>query len=316
MRLYANGTLISTKQSLSATVPICDSSKISIGAWWDGDLESINGKIDEVRLYGRALNANEIAKLSQGFPVAQTPSQPVADLTRGLLLYLPFNGSIADSSGNNNPTQLVGGAALTSDEHGYANAAFGGDGTNGRLLVTNNGSIKFDTAFSASMSFMERDNIPRTLLLSMVNVANAEGVTFGFGNSAPATRDMMFGVVSGAADCSATAIETNTDNDTAHGFTPQPDSWYNIVCTYDHGVEKIYINGVLKSQHTGQFTSTRICPDAKVVVGGWWDSDPVSINGKIDNVRLYNRVLLPEEIAVLAQHFQPTTNSIRRAGSR
>src|ERR1700742_55585 len=52
-----------------------------------------------------------------------TPSS--VNLKQGLLLYLPFNGSIADSSGNNNPT-YADGNGLTYHAHGYANSAFGG----------------------------------------------------------------------------------------------------------------------------------------------------------------------------------------------
>src|SRR5579872_3504588 len=70
------------------------------------------------------------------------PPDTTVNLTKGLLLYLPFSGSIADSSGNNNPTQAVG-SVLTYDTHGYANNAFGGTGNGERIYVTNNGSISF-----------------------------------------------------------------------------------------------------------------------------------------------------------------------------
>ena len=49
----------------------------------------------------------------------KTSSPPVnndVDLKKGLLLYFPFSGSIADSSGNNNPIQ-VSGANLTTDQN-------------------------------------------------------------------------------------------------------------------------------------------------------------------------------------------------------
>jgi len=149
----------------------------------------------------------------------------------------------------------------------------------------------------------------------MINTATGKGVTFGFGNAQPTTREMVFGVVSNLASCDDFAVPSNTTNDTSHNFIPQPDSWYNIVCTYHSGTLETYINGVLTGRQAGVSTSARICPDSKLVVGGWWDGDPTSINGKIDNVRLYNRVLLPEEIAMLSQHFQPTTNSVRQAVS-
>lgn len=313
--MYANGVLISKKTSTSPTVPICPGAEVIVGGWWDSPTpQGINGKMDEVRLYNRALNADEIAKLAQGFP-AHEPAPP-ADLKRGLLLYLPFNGSIADSSGNNNLTQLVDGAALTYDEHGYANSAFGGNGTGGRLIVTNNGSINFDTAFSISLSVMERDNSTRQQFISLMNTATSKSWTFGLGNSQPGTRELLFGVASDLISCNDNATPDKAMNDTSYNFIPQPESWYNIVCTFHKGRQETYINGVLSSTKTSSYTATHICPDAQVVVGGWWDSDPISVNGKLDNVRIYNRVLTSEEIAMLATHYQANSNSIRQVITR
>jgi hypothetical protein len=249
-------------------------------------------------------------------PHPPADSTNVADLRKGLLLYLPFNGSIADSSGNNNPTQLVDGAALTYDEHGYVNSAFGGNGTGGRLIVTNNGSINFDTAFSISLSVMERDNSVRQNFISMINRATAKSWTFGVGNSQPGTRELLFGIASDLISCDDKAMVEQSMNDTSYNFIPQPESWYNIVCTFHKGRQETYINGVLASSKTSSYVSTHICPDAQVIVGGWWDSDPISINGKLDNVRIYNRVLLPEEIAMLATHYQPNSNSMRQVITR
>src|SRR5215831_3215750 len=46
------------------------------------------------------------------------------DLKTGLVLYLNFNGSFADSSGLNNTVLPLNGAALGYDMHGYASSAF------------------------------------------------------------------------------------------------------------------------------------------------------------------------------------------------
>src|SRR5262249_11912615 len=63
--------------------------------------------------------------------------QPVdsASLRTGLILYLPFNGSMADSSGNSNVTTLVGGPVLDYDMHGYAQSAFSSPVDGARLEV-------------------------------------------------------------------------------------------------------------------------------------------------------------------------------------
>ncbi|HVU56200.1 MAG TPA: LamG domain-containing protein [Puia sp.] len=315
MSFYSNGTLISTKQSISRVVPVCPGSQVIVGGWWDGDPKSINGKIDEVRLYNRALNAREIAKMSEGFPILQPPAQPVADLKRGLLLYLPFNGSIADSSGNNNPTALVGGASLTNDEHGYPNSAFGDSGTGGRLIVTNNGSIKFDTAYTASFSFTVKD-LSNQVFLSLVENDNAHGLTFNCGLNVPGNEQFEFGATDSVNGCDVLAEGSPYNIIDSTKFVPVPGSWYNVICAYHKGTITTYVNGKQISSKTGIGSRALNCPNAQFIVGGWWQNDPQSINGRIDNVRLYNRILLPEEIAMLSQYFQPTTNSIRQTFSR
>jgi hypothetical protein len=236
-------------------------------------------------------------------------SNPSVNLKKGLLLYLPFNASIADSSGNNNPTQIVGsGAGLTYDEHGYANSAYGSDGTGGRLEVTNNGSIQFDTAFSLSLSFMERVVNGNQMFASMVNPATGKGPSFAVGTTMLSSSNVWLGVPRNS-DCNAYGTNDAVDSTT---FAPQAEAWYNITCTFHRGTLKTYLNGSLISQGTASAFSSHICPDGKIIIGGWWDNDPLSINGKIDNVRLYNRELSIDEIAVLAQYHQPTTNSIRQ----
>jgi hypothetical protein len=50
-----------------------------------------------------------------------------------------------------------------------------------------------------------------------------------------------------------------------------------------------------------------------MIVGGWWDGDPASLNGTMDEVRLYNRVLTANEINFLARNFQPGSTRVKPA---
>lgn len=235
------------------------------------------------------------------------------NLAKGLLLYLPFNGSMADSSGNGNLTTPVNGAGLTYDAHGYANSAFGGNGYNQELIVTNNGSIKFDTAYSISLDFMTTDLSTRHTYLSMVDYTNAYGPSFEVGNSLPAEPSML---AVGANDVTAGCDNYGSTNpnilgDTT-GLVPALGAWYNVVVIYHRGSVQVYINGKLISQKTGSGTEALLCPSSQVIVGGWWVQDPIGVAGKIDNVRLYNRVLTPHEIATLAANYQATSNGMKR----
>src|SRR5579872_5807889 len=120
----------------------------------------------------------------------QNPDVDV-NLKKGLLLYLPFSGNIADSSGNGNPTHSTG-SVLTYDEHGYPDQAFGATGNGERVYVTNNGSIKFDTAWSLSFGFMMADN--RTeFLMSMVDPATGQGPSFTLGTTLPGVPGLTVG---------------------------------------------------------------------------------------------------------------------------
>ncbi|GGA86221.1 LamG domain-containing protein [Puia dinghuensis] len=242
---------------------------------------------------------------------ASKPDSTV-NLKKGLLLYLPFTGNMADSSGNGNPTTPLNGASLTYDEHGYAKNAFGANGTNQVLLVTNNGSIKFDTAFSTSLDFMTVDESVRHDYLSMIDWNTALGPSFEYGNNIPSAPSILLNGVSDVTlGCSNYAVNTTADVADSTGFTPQLDRWYNLIVIYHRGTIQTYINGHLLSSKTGTGTAALLCPASQVVVGGWWVNDPVNLDGAVDNIRMYNRVLTPHEIAALSANYQVTSNSQR-----
>jgi concanavalin A-like lectin/glucanase superfamily protein len=243
-----------------------------------------------------------------------TKTDPTVNLTKGLLLYLPFSGNIADSSGNGNPTTALNGASLTYDTHGYANQAFGADGTNKVVLVTNNGSINFDTAWSVSLDFMTMDvSTSRHVMLSMIDWTNGYGPSFEIGNGILGVPDNMFEV--GAMDISAGCSNYGNANPNilhdSTGFVPVAGAWYNAVVIYHRGSEQFYLNGKLFSSKAGTGTLANLCSASNIVVGGWSASDPVNLNGKLDNIRLYNRVLTPHEITALAANYQVTSTAVR-----
>lgn len=233
-----------------------------------------------------------------------TKPDPTVNLTKGLLLYLPFSGNIADSSGNNNPTSAVG-SVLTTDTHGYANNAFGATGVGGnqKIYVTNNGSIQFDTAYTVSLDFMAR-TVVRQSFISMVNPTNGMGPTFNIGWTVATSNYLAMGAQDTTQVCGTYGDPHQTDTTT---FTPDTESWYNLIGVFYKGTIKMYINGQLISTKTGLASKALLCPNSKIVIGAWWDGDPQNINGKLDNVRLYNRVLTPHEIVELSKNYQVTS---------
>jgi hypothetical protein len=225
------------------------------------------------------------------------------NLTEGLILYLPFNGSMADSSGNNNVTTVVGGASLGTDEHGNTNSAFSSDGTGQFLDVTNNGSIKFDTTFSLSLNVMVNVQ-QQQMYVSMVDFSTGYGPSWTIGTSLPSMNVIDGGVGDSTESCDNFGDASPTSKrivDTS-AFQPQAGVWYNVIEVYRRGSLTIYVNGQLVVSKTGTGSSALLCPSSQVVIGGWWSGDPENLSGKVDEVRLYNRVLTPQEIAQLAKN--------------
>jgi hypothetical protein len=242
-----------------------------------------------------------------------TKPDSTVNLTKGLLLYLPFSGSIADSSGNANLTQALNGASLTYDAHGYANNAFGGNGYNQVIQVTNNGSIVFDTALSVSVDFMTTDLTSRHSFLSMIDYTTGFGPSFIFSTSIVANPSLFdVGMLDSSTGCSSYASSVNPLTDTS-SFVPVLGAWYNAIATYENGTLKVYINGSLIGTKITSSSKLNLCPNASVIVGGWWSGDPIGIAGEVDNVRMYNRVLTPHEIVALSANYQVTSNSQRPA---
>jgi len=253
--------------------------------------------------------------------------QPVdsASLRNGLVLYLPFNGSMADSSGNNNTITAVGGPTLDYDMHGYAQSAFTSPVDGARLEVTNSHGIHLDTAFSISLDFMinanpyfnggyDFHNLP--IFFSYVDPSTGRGPTFNVGLSLPASPQFFTFNTTGSAnqDCSSFGGGSYISDTT--NFIPQVGAWYNTVCTFNRNTVSVYINGKLINTRTNaQITSALFCPNSKFIVGGWWDgggSGSQSIRGKLDEVRVYNRTLTAKEVAYLSRNFQLNSTSVKR----
>jgi hypothetical protein len=240
-----------------------------------------------------------------------TKPDSTVNLTKGLLVYLNFTGNIVDSSGNNNPTTAVG-SVLTYDAHGYANNAFGADGGGERVYVSNNGSIQFDTAWALSFGFMV-NSTSQQAYISMVDPATGYAPTFLIGTTYAGINSIDIGTGDITHGCDSYGANDNVNITDTSTFVPVLGAWYNAIVIYHKGSLQFYINGSLVTSKTGQGTEANLCPNSQLVIGAWWNSQPIGINGKLDNVRLYNRVLTPHEIVALSANYQVTSNSQRPA---
>lgn len=62
-KIYLNGALVSTTNAPFTTLKQCTNSDIQLGTWWANDQQRYKGKIDDVRIYNRALTLTEVTAL-------------------------------------------------------------------------------------------------------------------------------------------------------------------------------------------------------------------------------------------------------------
>jgi hypothetical protein len=220
-------------------------------------------------------------------------------LTNGLVGYWPFCGNANDLSGNGN-NGTVNGATLTTDRFGVANRAYSFDGVDDLISVNNSASLN-PTSVTVS-GWFQLSSLPAThfsLVAKWYQTQscnqNSDNYTAILGNVSGSTR-LLGGSIhypNSTLSSSANSIVNN--------------NWIHFV--YSHNSNsggKIYLNGVLVNSNAinGQLCSTPnpLYFGADNNAGTLWRF----LNGKLDDIGIWNRALTQQEITQLYQQGQAT----------
>jgi hypothetical protein len=202
----------------------------------------------------------------------------------GLVAYYPFNGNANDESGNGN-NGIVNGATLITDRFGNANSAYSFNGFSGYLVLPN--------------TF---DFLPRTIDL-WFNTVNAN-YSYSYGAIYQSDNPFLsYGAIGVAIkDIDGKKRLLLTIAAVTDSFDLVTNSWYNIAMTADLDNNiNYYVNGGLigSKKIVGYLTSYEGL--SKTIIGSSRFADGQFFNGKIDDIRIYNRVLNDSEINLLYQ---------------
>jgi hypothetical protein len=197
------------------------------------------------------------------------------NLLQGLVAHYPFSGNTNDASGNGNHGNAFNGASLTSDKFGNPSSAYAFDGFDDYistpLLATGTG----DYSMSAWVLF----NSNTQCLLFYNGNSGIDGYGIHIFNTGKRV-EILHGYIS-----------LNVTNST---YTPPTGEWLHLVTTRSGSLNSLYVNGVLK--HSG--TNNPLVPTGTTLIGGR-NTSGQSLNGRMDEVRFYNRVLNSAEIQEL-----------------
>ncbi len=277
--LYFNGVPSDGMSELGGPVNTLLSGVLRLGGHPNGEGPN-GGYVDDVRIYGRVLSAEEIAELAG--PKDETPGI-------GLVAHYTFDvdeGGIATDASGNGRTGTVNGATWVAD--GARGGAYRFDSSEQNILADDAGLPSGDA--------------PRSLALWMKIDTNYEGgctgmlgygtdgynLQFtGIGYDWRQDRDCVYFSPGGA--CFLTARQV-----------PAPGTWIHVAYTYGgNGDHHWYFNGVPSDGMSELWGPVDTLLSGVLRMGGHPDGQGLD-GGYLDDVRIYDRALSAEEIAGLA----------------
>lgn len=232
-------------------------------------------------------------------PVPPTDTVTI-DLKRGLIAYYPFTGNANDSSGNNKNGTPMNGVTYSTDAQNRADRAVNFDGINDYINIPDAVNYFSPSKLSVSFLFNLRDVNKRSSFLSKSAFTTPTAVSWSAGIAFENDPHFSIGLGGGNNSCS-TVWGTGVTHVQEYSTALQNNRWYHATIIFNLGVQMIYIDGQLVSAIVGSTSYLNQCASADLRIGAWWATDLVSINGKIDELRIYNRILAENEIEKLAE---------------
>ncbi len=273
MRFYVNGTLVDTRSGYNEVAG--GSTDLQIG----GDTSIFNptyfdGKIDEVRIYGRALSEAEITTdLHSGIDTPQAGPIAAYSLDAG-----ESAGTLAEDVTLNEHIGTIEGA--TWDDRGKFGKALRFDGVNDCVQIANTEDLQLSEEFTleawvrpdslqefAPLFFKEHEGFySYSLFLGAFNSGHLEGFV---ANEGPGWSEVE----------SKEALPAK--------------AWSHVAFTSDGAYLRLYVDGAL----VGTGSASEIGESEGPLYLGCWPEEGEHFEGRIDEVRIYDRALDGGEVA-------------------
>lgn len=246
----------------------------------------LDAKLDDIRLFYRALSQSEITHLATARGVEGRPFYGLGG--EKLWMCPTLDDSASDISGNNNNGTYQGGMATVADTGAGGSQAYNHDNTGREILLPADLGIS-GTSMSISMWFNNTSN----------SVGSSADNWFGAYDNTYANSNMRIYQFQGL-------ILVDDRNETPDTFInpyttlSTTNSWVHVVAVADGsaGEYRFYVDGVLADTVSSGGSDMTVKTTVPWRVGGGGIS-PSAI-GMSDDIRAYGRVLTQDEITHLA----------------
>jgi len=284
--IYLNGVSDATPSSLGGTLGN-NSSPLTVGTLrtLTTPTKFMDGKIDEVRVYNRALSASEISALYKSGSVSHKVPNNL-----GLVGYWSMNEGTSttagDFSGNGNHGTLQSFANPATAISGWGAGRFGNglnfDGTNDYISTTK--QYTNPQTFTISGWFKTTSANGRKIVGFETAQTGTASAKYDRHIYMGTDGKIYFGWFPGTV---VTVVSTNTLND---------GKWHHFLATHNGSTGQLFIDGVSQGTNSGTPQSY----SGYWRIGGyklatWTNAGDGYFDGAIDDVRIYDKVLSTEE---------------------
>jgi len=288
IRFFQNGELLSQKESAGGTRLTGSSGKLQIGMvpLVEGNC-FYSGRIDDLRIYNRALSQEEIKGLYQA--ALAGPGKDLVSPPKRMVAYFNFNGSAADSSGWANNGATAGNV-------GYVDSiATKGAQLDGKsyIEIPDSDSLQLSAGYTISCWLKldpgregQSTQPVLTKLTSSLDSALPSYTLF--------VDTAYYDAKSGRGFVpSMTIYGFNTEGQ--HPYTTEtrmaPKAWTLLTVTYDGKTTRFYLNGAPAKSADGEADAVT-SSSGKLVIGQLMDRGGTFFTrGVMDELRIYNYAL-------------------------
>lgn len=300
MHIYENGVLKSSTTKTGNIASNGTSGFLTIGNRDDGGSGPLNGKLDEIRIWHRALTMAEINA---------NMNCEIHGSSNGLIMNYHFNQG-ANNSTNTEVNTLAdaGGNTINGTLSNFSLTGTSSNWTNGSMLLNGISCLGQALDFDGTDDFIQVNNN----IISANNITidawvkpalRTDGSSFSQFPNNVISSDLPGGYGHGfganiVAGSSGLCIEAN-DAFRYISAALTADTWYHIVCVYTTGNVKTYLNGNLIDDFS--FVQGFIEPNNYMFIGKHNDDGAYGtrrfFKGVIDELRIWSKALTATEVA-------------------
>lgn len=228
------------------------------------------------------------AIITLGFTVStHAQNVPAYVPSNGLVGWWGFSGNAQDGSGNGN-NGMVFGASLTTDRFGNLNSAYSFNGSSSYIKVNNSSSLE---SVNLSISFWIQstgNQFQQVFYKVSPNTALNETYSVPLNLLQPGTINF---------DLKNNNCNPGLGWQYSSSFIGPVSNWSYFTLVHDGATSKIYRNGQLLNSFSRNFLISN-CPGGDLLIGCDWQFNN-KLNGKLDDIGIWNRALTTQEITNL-----------------